>query len=414
MRVRRFLSRLTYANVIASVALFLALGGGAYAAVATIPSADGTIHGCYATSGGGLRVVAAGHACTKHEKTLAWNEKGPAGARGATGATGAAGPQGTAGPQGPAGPEGPAGAAGSQGPAGSDGAAGATGPAGPQGPGAPGDPPPAAPDSKYTLTLNEPGGTVVVPLTSFAISIGVLGTSGNWNIQFTRDHDNVSAALAKLTASRQTALDGTLTATRAAPMSNGHVAAGPYARWALHDVALTSYSDGQNGGAGGDTGTLAFSATSSSPAYTADDSALPDPTRRRIGTVTYNLPGGSVTSDVYSTGWGVSSTGGAPPTFSDLWVEQRMDSAGPRLLDLLRNGTKMLSATVKLQDPSEPQPHETYVLQNAGVEQLNSATGNPTVQGVALTYTRVTTTSLSADGHTSAATCWDVASNAAC
>ncbi|MCW3022572.1 MAG: Collagen triple helix repeat protein [Conexibacter sp.] len=99
--LRHVLSRLTFANVVASVALFLALGGGAYAAVSGIPGKDGRIHGCYNTSSGALRVLAEGRSCTRHENALAWNEQGPrgeTGARGATGATGATGPVGPAGP----------------------------------------------------------------------------------------------------------------------------------------------------------------------------------------------------------------------------------------------------------------------------------------------------------------------------
>ena len=37
----------SYANVTSSLALFLIPGGGAYAAVGSIPGADDIIHGCY-------------------------------------------------------------------------------------------------------------------------------------------------------------------------------------------------------------------------------------------------------------------------------------------------------------------------------------------------------------------------------
>src|SRR6476646_8184409 len=49
-------SRLTYANVMATVAVFLALGGGAYA-LSGVADRSGVYHGCVATSGA-LRVVA--------------------------------------------------------------------------------------------------------------------------------------------------------------------------------------------------------------------------------------------------------------------------------------------------------------------------------------------------------------------
>jgi collagen triple helix repeat protein len=85
----------------------LALSGIAYA---TIPDDNGVIHGCYAKSGGSLRVIDAGVTnCSKSETSLNWNVKGatgPVGPQGAQGAQGAQGPQGPAGPQGPQGPQG--------------------------------------------------------------------------------------------------------------------------------------------------------------------------------------------------------------------------------------------------------------------------------------------------------------------
>jgi hypothetical protein len=72
---------------------------GTTVALASIPSADGTIHGCRATKGGSLRVIDAdaGQTCGKDEAALTWNQTGPQG------------PAGPEGPQGPAGPPGPAG-----------------------------------------------------------------------------------------------------------------------------------------------------------------------------------------------------------------------------------------------------------------------------------------------------------------
>ncbi|MFZ1881412.1 MAG: collagen-like protein [Gaiellaceae bacterium] len=93
----------------------LTLAGVAYA---TIPN-DGTIHGCYARSGGSLRVIDASVTnCKSTETSLDWNVQGPTGPTGATGpqgAPGATGPQGAPGPQGPAGAQGPQGPAGASG-----------------------------------------------------------------------------------------------------------------------------------------------------------------------------------------------------------------------------------------------------------------------------------------------------------
>ena len=107
---RKVVSRLTYANVMATIAVFAAIGGGAYAAVQTIPGPDGVIKGCYQAKKGSLRVVAANKRCLKSEKTLKWSQTGPKGATG------------------PQGPKGDTGAAGAAGAAGADGAQGARGP----------------------------------------------------------------------------------------------------------------------------------------------------------------------------------------------------------------------------------------------------------------------------------------------
>lgn len=54
--------------------------GGATAALASIPSANGVIHGCYSSTGA-LRVVNA-TTCPAGQKTLSWNQKGATGPAG--------------------------------------------------------------------------------------------------------------------------------------------------------------------------------------------------------------------------------------------------------------------------------------------------------------------------------------------
>jgi hypothetical protein len=93
------------AKRIAVLAVGLVLVG--TAAWATIPDANGVIHGCYRTSGppnsrGALRVIdiEAGQTCGSGEVALSWNQTGP---QGPAGATGPAGPQGATGAEGLAG-----------------------------------------------------------------------------------------------------------------------------------------------------------------------------------------------------------------------------------------------------------------------------------------------------------------------
>jgi hypothetical protein len=109
----------------------------ATAALASIPSASGVIHGCYAKKTGALRVINySKQRCHSGELTLTWYQRGrtgaagrvgPAGATGATGATGSNGPTGTTGAVGAQGAPGQDGAPGQQGLQGDTGPSGATG-----------------------------------------------------------------------------------------------------------------------------------------------------------------------------------------------------------------------------------------------------------------------------------------------
>jgi hypothetical protein len=99
---------LTYANVVASLALFLALGGAAFAATQLPRNSVGT---------GQLKpeAVTAGKIAKKTRSQLkgergATGPQGPQGKTGAKGARGATGAKGATGPKGETGPRGPAGA----------------------------------------------------------------------------------------------------------------------------------------------------------------------------------------------------------------------------------------------------------------------------------------------------------------
>jgi hypothetical protein len=90
----------SHATVIAYLALFVSLGGGAYAFTST--SSSNTIDGCYSKHTGSLRI--ASHGVCKHgEIALQWNQQGAAGTQGVEGKPGAEGKQG---PEGKAGAEG--------------------------------------------------------------------------------------------------------------------------------------------------------------------------------------------------------------------------------------------------------------------------------------------------------------------
>jgi hypothetical protein len=99
----RIRSSLTYANVMASLAVVLAVGAGGFA-VASVPDKEGSIPGCFVAKGkkaGDLRVLVTGTRCRGSERKIVWNRRGPAGAAGTAGTQGVRGPQGIAGPPGP-------------------------------------------------------------------------------------------------------------------------------------------------------------------------------------------------------------------------------------------------------------------------------------------------------------------------
>jgi hypothetical protein len=102
--VPRLLARLSYANVVATLALFIALGGASYAAVNLPEKSVGTRE---------LKDQAVTPAkVAKSTVKLFKGQRGPAGARGAPGSTGPVGATGQTGPAGPAGAAGAAGPAG--------------------------------------------------------------------------------------------------------------------------------------------------------------------------------------------------------------------------------------------------------------------------------------------------------------
>lgn len=85
--------------VVAFLALLVALGGGAYAAVNS--GGGGAVYTCYLKGHGDLRVVSAKAKCSKNEKALVLNRQGVPGAAGSTGASGPQGAKGDTGPRGP-------------------------------------------------------------------------------------------------------------------------------------------------------------------------------------------------------------------------------------------------------------------------------------------------------------------------
>jgi Collagen triple helix repeat (20 copies) len=116
----RLLNKLTYANVMATIALFIALGGVGYAATRLPKNSVGT-----------KQIRRAAVTPAKLSKAAKSKLVGPAGPEGPRGA---AGPQGARGPQGAAGEKGAPGRPGEKGDQGHPGEQGERGPAGERGP----------------------------------------------------------------------------------------------------------------------------------------------------------------------------------------------------------------------------------------------------------------------------------------
>jgi len=117
----RFLSQLSYANVVSTICLFVVLGGTAYAATTLPNNSVGSAQ---------LKANAVTSEKVKDGALLRKDFKAGqllAGPRGPIGAPGAQGPAGSQGPAGPQGPQGSTGAPGAQGPSGPAGPKGDTG-----------------------------------------------------------------------------------------------------------------------------------------------------------------------------------------------------------------------------------------------------------------------------------------------
>jgi Collagen triple helix repeat (20 copies) len=128
---------LNYPNVMATFAVFVALGGSSYAAVTLSRDSVKSKHIARGqVKRSDIAPAAVRSAQVKDGSLLAKDFKPGQLAAGTSGAPGPGGPQGPAGPtgaEGPSGSPGPAGAAGSPGPAGAAGPPGPAGPAGPSG-----------------------------------------------------------------------------------------------------------------------------------------------------------------------------------------------------------------------------------------------------------------------------------------
>jgi Collagen triple helix repeat (20 copies) len=166
--MRKLGRSLSYANVMATVAVFLALGGGAFAATSALVTKNGRIHACVSKSSHLLTVLKAGQHCDRRHVALTFNAKGVRGARGLAGAIG---------PTGPAGPAGPAGARGAKGDAGDRGRAGTNGTNGTNGKNA---------VSLFVSTVNPVANPATIVNSSGSVSVS-RNAAGSYIVTFPQD-----------------------------------------------------------------------------------------------------------------------------------------------------------------------------------------------------------------------------------
>lgn len=127
-------------HAVAFTAVFLLMGGSAYAAIDSATSAKASkrmLYACVTGTHETLNLGSAEQTCPDGQRKISWNATGEAGARGAAGKPGpqgAAGVKGEAGAAGARGPQGEPGTPGTAGATGDIGPQGTTGPAGPAGP----------------------------------------------------------------------------------------------------------------------------------------------------------------------------------------------------------------------------------------------------------------------------------------
>lgn len=203
--------RIRYADVMSTIAAFLALSGVAYAAVKLPANSVGERQ----IKRGAVRSdeVKNGSLARKDfkEGVLPVAESGADGSDGSTGSDGsdgANGVDGAQGPQGPPGPEGPAGPQGPAGPKGDRGLQGLMGPEGPQGP----------PGTARAYAVVDPAcpGNVCSFSKDHGIASVTRQSTGNYCIHATNLHGDYTPALATVEYTKTSAPHATATAVASA------------------------------------------------------------------------------------------------------------------------------------------------------------------------------------------------------
>jgi type VI protein secretion system component Hcp len=398
--MRRIRSKLSYANVVATICLFITLGGTSYAAV-KITGAD-------------IKPESVTGANIKDGSLLAKDfKKGqlPGGKPGAPGAPGQAGAQGG---QGAAGAQGAPGAAGAQGPQGEPGEAAA--------------PPPGGPATTERLTIAASPSPIVVNVLSSSLDgvfeegapkaafegLEVTATPG-------ADAPQLLAAVASGKHLASAKLEVTVPG-----------AASPTATLELGEMTVASFAVSGSG----EERTEQMRLTVPSPGgsqtepprlvWAAGAPALPAP-GQKVGEMTLAGVSGTInlisdpTAAVEPEGWGLVGpelTGGGGggagrAKFETFRVVKAVDSRSPELLDAMRFGKHFTLATIKVFVPGTTTPATTYELKDASFGGYHLRGGPVPIEELALNYSAIKQTVPVAGGEPKVG-CWSPQENKAC
>lgn len=397
--MRRIRSKLSYANMVATLCLFIALGGTSYAAV-KITGAD-------------IKPESVTGANIKDGSLMAKDfKKGqlPDGKNGAPGAPGQAGAQG------------------GQGAAGAQGATGATGPQGAQGePGEAAAPPPEGPATTERLTIAASPSPIVVNVLSSSLDGAFeegAPKAAFEGLEVTATPGADAPQLLTAVASGKHLASAKLEVT--APG-----AASPTATLELGEMTVASFAVSGSGAERTEQMRLTVPSPGGSQAepprlvWAAGAPALPT-AGQKLGEMT--LAGVTGTFDLISDpsaavepeGWGLvgpEATGGgggtSRPKFETFRVVKAVDSRSPELLDAMRFGKHFTLATIKVFVPGTTTPATTYELKDASFGSYHLRGGPVPIEELGFKFAAIKQTVPVAGGESKVG-CWSPQENKAC
>jgi type VI protein secretion system component Hcp len=371
MPLRTLLARLTYANVVSTVCLFVVLGGSAYAAA--------SITGRDVKNGSLTGTDIKDHSL--HARDFAPGEL----------------------PRGPIGPKGDPGPAGAQGDPGRDGVSGVV-------------PPPTQsrqPVGRLTLpgiTGDGPGGTIevrsiawsnVLTGDAYAGGGGITAKPVWGDVAVAKAPDRSSAQLWKLTATGQK-----LASAKLELIAPGAQAA--YASYVLKGVTATRFSTQGSGEDRQDVVGLSFDAAlQPNPAFNFDASApVPSPLEPRVGEMTVDGIPGAI--DLVLDAWSL-----AKAQFGPFVVSKAVDGSSAALLSRFASAQHAKSVTIKLLQPGSDSVYTTYVLSDVVVSSFAVVGDGRPIERIGLDAARVESTTPVAVGDP-IRSCFDRLLNATC